>query len=1062
MKKRLISLLLLLALISGCFATADEVSNVVDASNAGATEKVEETGGENNVSEKGGASVEGSGAGAGSDSSVADGAKAANSEGAQTGAEGTESVKTGDEGAAQVVDSRETGNKAGNETGNEAGNEAGSGDMSSSEQGGEGSQTNGEEENASTQGDGGEDVDADANEADATKTAQPDENEADATKPAQLDETEVALDEGGLNGTTSPVDNTTSLPDGSYVPEGFSVSGGDGGTQFSCGEVRVSGGCTSAVLVIGSAKYQYVKASGGKYMAEHDANSSTVVIPVALNVENRIIGMTTAEYEAGKEMEYRICVKLADAGQDDIGEDADENLAIAAFALETYAAGSSGEVLEDGEYDIGIESNFAMFAITGRSARLEGEKLIMTIGTSKTTYDRIFIGSKNDAADYPGYVQGAANGSGGYDFTFELPLSALGTSIDFVPGKPDGTWYSKNQYQLVIPETIVRVPGEGESESGDEPTEVENGEYDVPVESSSTMFKVVSCRLTALDGKYMATIALSGTGYDKLFLGTAEAAQTADAGQIIPFAVNADGLYSYSFPVEKLDAEIAVAAHSVKSDAWYDRTLVFKSEGMEKIEEKIEDGSYDASVESSSAMFKVVSCRLTVLDGKYMATIALSGTSYDKLFLGTAEAAQTADADQIIPFAVNADGLYSYSFPVEKLDVEIAVAAHSVKSDAWYDRTLVFKSEGLTRTDDSNQTPDPSGEATPTPAPSATPAPTEAPEADLSGSTSRVDNSTTLPDGVYAPDRFSFSGGSGKVSISCKRVCVSGGRATATIVFSSPNYGYVKANGQKYYGSHGANSSTFEIPVKLNSNNRIIGMTTAMSTDHEVSYTLYIYIAEAEAKAADGEFAEAPVVEGLTCVRMDENDAALLYHIYRYAEGCTAIAVEGVGSYLIAPEDMDLPEEIEDEMTVIRRPVRCAYAGCEEIFARIDWCGGAESVQLAGFEGEASLEYAGGCGAPDYAKLMKAGCDLVIVPEQFADGRVCGTDEAYNCTDLSEDGAAALADAAERFDMLGIPMFVDRAMDEESPEACLEWLKVYGVLLDCEAEAEAAYAAVLG
>ena len=116
----------------------------------------------------------------------------------------------------------------------------------------------------------------------------------------------------------------------------------------------------------------------------------------------------------------------------------------------------------------------------------------------------------------------------------------------------------------------------------------------------------------------------------------------------------------------------------------------------------------------------------------------------------------------------------------------------------------------------------------------------------------------------------------------------------------------------------------------------------------------------------------------------------------------------------------------------------------------------------AGFEGEASLEYAGGCGAPDYAKLMKAGCDLVIVPEQFADGRVCGTDEAYNCTDLSEDGAAALADAAERFDMLGIPMFVDRAMDEESPEACLEWLKVYGVLLDCEAEAEAAYAAVLG
>lgn len=148
-------------------------------------------------------------------------------------------------------------------------------------------------------------------------------------------------------------------------------------------------------------------------------------------------------------------------------------------------------------------------------------------------------------------------------------------------------------------------------------------------------------------------------------------------------------------------------------------------------------------------------------------------------------------------------------------------------------------------------------------------------------------------------------------------------------------------------------------------------------------------------------------------------------------------------------------------MTVICRPVTSAYAATEEIFARAEWCGGEEGVKLVGYEGEDALAYAGDCAAPDYAALMKAGCDLAIVPELFADGRVCGLDADYRNAELSDADAAAFADAAERLGMLGIPMFVDRAMDEEGVEACLEWLKVYGVLLNCEEEAEAAYAAAV-
>ena len=54
---------------------------------------------------------------------------------------------------------------------------------------------------------------------------------------------------------------------------------------------------------------------------------------------------------------------------------------------------------------------------------------------------------------------------------------------------------------------------------------------------------------------------------------------------------------------------------------------------------------------------------------------------------------------------------------------------------------------------------------------------------------------TALPDGEYAPDGFSFSGGSGRVTITCPKLRVSGGEVLATLVFSSPNYPRLAVDG---------------------------------------------------------------------------------------------------------------------------------------------------------------------------------------------------------------------------------------------------------------------------
>jgi len=87
---------------------------------------------------------------------------------------------------------------------------------------------------------------------------------------------------------------------------------------------------------------------------------------------------------------------------------------------------------------------------------------------------------------------------------------------------------------------------------------------------------------------------------------------------------------------------------------------------------------------------------------------------------------------------------------------------------------------------------------------------------------------------------------------------------------------------------------------------------------------------------------------------------------------------------------------------------------------------------------------------PDYAALLLGACDLVIMPEAFAD-------HAAGEQNLTEEEAAAIADVKERLTLLGIPMFVDRSAEEETEAAKIEWIKVYGILLGYEEAANACY-----
>lgn len=121
-------------------------------------------------------------------------------------------------------------------------------------------------------------------------------------------------------------------------------------------------------------------------------------------------------------------------------------------------------------------------------------------------------------------------------------------------------------------------------------TTLENGTYSIDVTSSAAMFKVIDGKLNVLDGKMSAVITLSGTGYEKLFMGTQEESMVSNEADAIQYIANEEGKYTFAIPVEALDTEINVAAHSTKNDTWYGRTLTFNSDTIAAIEEtKVEE-----------------------------------------------------------------------------------------------------------------------------------------------------------------------------------------------------------------------------------------------------------------------------------------------------------------------------------------------------------------------------------------------------------------------------------------------------------------------------------------
>ena len=149
--------------------------------------------------------------------------------------------------------------------------------------------------------------------------------------------------------------------------------------------------------------------------------------------------------------------------------------------------------------------------------------------------------------------------------------------------------------------------------------------------------------------------------------------------------------------------------------------------------------------------------------------------------------------------------------------------------------------------------------------------------------------------------------------------------------------------------------------------------------------------------------------------------------------------------YLIVPENSTVPNSLSEDITVLQKPLENVYLVSTSAMDPILKIGALSAVTLSGTSAEnwylpeakeamenGEISYAGKYSAPDYELIVSANCGLAIENTMI-----------YHTPEVKEQ--------LEKF---GIPVLVERSSYESDPLARMEWVKLYGILFDKEAEAE--------
>ena len=191
---------------------------------------------------------------------------------------------------------------------------------------------------------------------------------------------------------------------------------------------------------------------------------------------------------------------------------------------------------------------------------------------------------------------------------------------------------------------------------------------------------------------------------------------------------------------------------------------------------------------------------------------------------------------------------------------------------------------------------------------------------------------------------------------------------------------------------------------------------------------------------------EGKEIPGLIWESSMEPEYATQFAVDYYQGGYALMEVIGDCRYLVVPEGKEVPEGLDESIKVLQQPLDTIYLQATSAMALFDRIDGLGSIRLVGTRKdgwyvenavkameEGRMLFSGSYSQPDYELMVEEGCNLAIESTMILHA----------------------PKVREMIEQLGIPVFVEHASYEKHPLGRTEWVKVYGVMLDKEQEAEA-------
>ena len=201
--------------------------------------------------------------------------------------------------------------------------------------------------------------------------------------------------------------------------------------------------------------------------------------------------------------------------------------------------------------------------------------------------------------------------------------------------------------------------------------------------------------------------------------------------------------------------------------------------------------------------------------------------------------------------------------------------------------------------------------------------------------------------------------------------------------------------------------------------------------------------AAAPSAAPEAAATETPA-EGVRKTGSMETEYATQFSVDYYSDG-SAMLIIGDDRFLILPEGVNEPG-FETDAVIIRRPLDRIYMAassamdlyiCLDSLDKVRFTSTTRSnwalPEVVRALDDGSLLYAGKYSAPDFEMLLEEKCSLAVESTMI-----------YHSPAIKE-----------QLETLEIPVIVERSSYETHPLGRVEWIKVYGLLLGLEEEAEA-------